>query len=138
MVQKKIPPHFDICHHHRFAGDTCSALLVQGRSHSVQPAYYTLDCHPTFYSDESHFRDDLMTYGAARMLNLSYEDAAPAAMIGASNHFEVAIATASGSVSGVTNPSFSAIPSLSAKAALRSLSLKLPSHRDLQDLILFC
>ena len=34
-------------------------------------------------------------YGAARMLRLSYEDAAPAAMIGASNHFEVAIATAS-------------------------------------------
>ena len=33
-------------------------------------------------------------YGAARMLNLSYENAAPAAMIGASNHFEVAIATA--------------------------------------------
>ncbi|MBU1909739.1 MAG: ACR3 family arsenite efflux transporter [Verrucomicrobia bacterium] len=33
-------------------------------------------------------------YGAARVLKLSYEDAAPAAMIGASNHFEVAIATA--------------------------------------------
>lgn len=33
-------------------------------------------------------------YGAAKMLNLHYEDAAPAAMIGASNHFEVAIATA--------------------------------------------
>ena len=32
-------------------------------------------------------------YGAARLLRLSYEDAAPAAMIGASNHFEVAIAT---------------------------------------------
>ncbi|MBU2645665.1 ACR3 family arsenite efflux transporter [bacterium] len=32
-------------------------------------------------------------YGAAKMLKLSYEDAAPAAMIGASNHFEVAIAT---------------------------------------------
>ena len=30
----------------------------------------------------------------ARLLKLSYEDAAPAAMIGASNHFEVAIATA--------------------------------------------
>lgn len=30
----------------------------------------------------------------ARLLRLSYEDAAPAAMIGASNHFEVAIATA--------------------------------------------
>lgn len=33
-------------------------------------------------------------YGAARVLKLSYADAAPAAMIGASNHFEVAIATA--------------------------------------------
>jgi arsenite transporter len=32
-------------------------------------------------------------YGLARLLRLSYEDAAPAAMIGASNHFEVAIAT---------------------------------------------
>lgn len=31
---------------------------------------------------------------AARFLKLTYEDAAPAAMIGASNHFEVAIATA--------------------------------------------
>ncbi|MDD2239521.1 MAG: ACR3 family arsenite efflux transporter [Kiritimatiellae bacterium] len=33
-------------------------------------------------------------YGAARLLKLSYRDAAPAALIGASNHFEVAIATA--------------------------------------------
>jgi ACR3 family arsenite transporter len=33
-------------------------------------------------------------FGAARLLRLRYEDAAPAAMIGASNHFEVAIATA--------------------------------------------
>ena len=30
----------------------------------------------------------------AKLLKLPYEDAAPAAMIGASNHFEVAIATA--------------------------------------------
>jgi len=36
----------------------------------------------------------VLGYGAARLLKLSYEDAAPAAMIGASNHFEVAIATA--------------------------------------------
>jgi len=35
-----------------------------------------------------------MTYGIAKMLKLRYEDAAPSAMIGASNHFEVAIATA--------------------------------------------
>ncbi len=33
-------------------------------------------------------------YGAAKILKLPYEYAAPAAMIGASNHFEVAIATA--------------------------------------------
>ncbi len=35
-----------------------------------------------------------LTYVAAWLLKLSYEDAAPAALIGASNHFEVAIATA--------------------------------------------
>jgi ACR3 family arsenite transporter len=35
----------------------------------------------------------ILGYAAARFLKLSYEDAAPAAMIGASNHFEVAIAT---------------------------------------------
>jgi len=33
-------------------------------------------------------------YGLAKLLRLRYEDAAPSAMIGASNHFEVAIATA--------------------------------------------
>jgi ACR3 family arsenite transporter len=33
-------------------------------------------------------------YGLARLLKLTYQDAAPSAMIGASNHFEVAIATA--------------------------------------------
>jgi ACR3 family arsenite transporter len=32
-------------------------------------------------------------YGLARLLKLRYQDAAPSAMIGASNHFEVAIAT---------------------------------------------
>ena len=34
-----------------------------------------------------------LAYGLARLLKLSYTDAAPSAMIGASNHFEVAIAT---------------------------------------------
>ena len=33
-------------------------------------------------------------YGLARLFGLRYSDAAPTAMIGASNHFEVAIATA--------------------------------------------
>jgi ACR3 family arsenite transporter len=35
-----------------------------------------------------------IAYGFARWLGLSYRDAAPSALIGASNHFEVAIATA--------------------------------------------
>jgi ACR3 family arsenite transporter len=35
-----------------------------------------------------------ITYGFAKLLKLNYKDAAPSAMIGASNHFEVAIATA--------------------------------------------
>ncbi len=35
-----------------------------------------------------------LTYWLAKKLRLRYEDAAPSAMIGASNHFEVAIATA--------------------------------------------
>ncbi|MCK5655539.1 MAG: ACR3 family arsenite efflux transporter [Candidatus Aureabacteria bacterium] len=34
-----------------------------------------------------------LTYAIARWLKLSYKDAAPSALIGASNHFEVAIAT---------------------------------------------
>lgn len=35
-----------------------------------------------------------IAYAAAKLMGLRYEDAAPTAMIGASNHFEVAIATA--------------------------------------------
>jgi len=35
-----------------------------------------------------------LTYGSAKLLKLNYKDAAPSALIGASNHFEVAIATA--------------------------------------------
>ena len=33
-------------------------------------------------------------YGLSKVLGLTYENAAPTSMIGASNHFEVAIATA--------------------------------------------
>ncbi len=35
-----------------------------------------------------------LTYGLAKLMKLPYRDAAPSALIGASNHFEVAIATA--------------------------------------------
>jgi len=46
--------------------------------------------YSTFYPDLFIF---VLGYGAARLLKLKYEDAVPAAKIGASNHFEVAIAT---------------------------------------------
>ena len=36
----------------------------------------------------------ILTYGLAKALKLSYTDAAPSALIGASNHFEIAIAAA--------------------------------------------
>ncbi|WP_159786323.1 ACR3 family arsenite efflux transporter [Sodalinema gerasimenkoae] len=55
------------------------------------PLHILLIAVPLFIQTNLIF---LITYVAALKLNLSYEDAAPAALIGASNHFEVAIATA--------------------------------------------
>lgn len=55
------------------------------------PLHIVLIAIPLFIQTNFIF---LISYVAAQKLNLSYEDAAPAALIGASNHFEVAIATA--------------------------------------------
>ncbi len=55
------------------------------------PLHILLIAVPLFIQTNLIF---LIAYVAALKLNLSYEDAAPAALIGASNHFEVAIATA--------------------------------------------
>jgi ACR3 family arsenite transporter len=55
------------------------------------PLHILLIAVPLFIQTNFIF---LMTYVAGLKLKLSYEDAAPAALIGASNHFEVAIATA--------------------------------------------
>ena len=55
------------------------------------PLHILLIAVPLFIQTNFIF---LMSYVAALKLNLTYEDAAPAALIGASNHFEVAIATA--------------------------------------------
>lgn len=55
------------------------------------PLHILLIAVPLFLQTNFIF---LIAYVAAQKLNLSYEDAAPAALIGASNHFEVAIATA--------------------------------------------
>jgi len=64
-----------------FKGD----LIVQN------PFHILLIAIPLFIQTNLIF---LITYVAAQKMNLFYEDAAPAALIGASNHFEVAIATA--------------------------------------------
>ncbi|MEP1079648.1 ACR3 family arsenite efflux transporter [Leptolyngbya sp. PL-A3] len=55
------------------------------------PLHIVLIALPLFIQTNFIF---LISYVAAQKLKLSYEDAAPAALIGASNHFEVAIATA--------------------------------------------
>jgi ACR3 family arsenite transporter len=55
------------------------------------PGHIVLIAVPLFIQTVLIF---VMGYMAARAMRLDYEDAAPAAMIGASNHFEVAIATA--------------------------------------------
>ncbi|MCM1982375.1 ACR3 family arsenite efflux transporter [Lyngbya confervoides] len=60
-------------------------LIVQNPQHIVLIAV------PLFLQTNLIFG---LTYVAAHKLGFSYEDAAPAALIGASNHFEVAIATA--------------------------------------------
>ncbi|MEO0756986.1 MAG: ACR3 family arsenite efflux transporter [Cyanobacteria bacterium J06648_16] len=55
------------------------------------PFHIVLIAIPLFLQTNLIF---LITYVAAQKLDMVYEDAAPAALIGASNHFEVAIATA--------------------------------------------
>lgn len=55
------------------------------------PLHILLIAVPLFIQTNFIF---LISYAAALKLKLTYEDAAPAALIGASNHFEVAIATA--------------------------------------------
>jgi ACR3 family arsenite transporter len=55
------------------------------------PLHILLIAVPLFIQTNFIF---FISYVAALKMNLTYEDAAPAALIGASNHFEVAIATA--------------------------------------------
>ena len=55
------------------------------------PLHIVLIAVPLFIQTNFIF---LIAYVAAQKMGLDYEDAAPAALIGASNHFEVAIATA--------------------------------------------
>ena len=63
----------------------------KGKVILTQPQAILLIAVPLFIQTNLIF---WVTYGLARLLKLGYRDAAPSAMIGASNHFEVAIATA--------------------------------------------
>jgi arsenite transporter len=76
-----------------------SALLItlvllfafKGELIVKNPLHILLIAVPLFLQTNFIF---LISYVAAQKMKLSYEDSAPAALIGASNHFEVAIATA--------------------------------------------
>jgi ACR3 family arsenite transporter len=64
---------------------------LQGDVIIEQPVIIALIFIPLFIQNQVIF---WFSYGLAKLLQLSYEDAAPSAQIGASNHFEVAIAVA--------------------------------------------
>jgi len=66
-------------------------FMLQGGVILSQPAVIGMIALPLVLQTVLIFT---ITYVAAKLLGLTYEDAAPSAMIGASNHFEVAIATA--------------------------------------------
>lgn len=84
---------------HRLTPVTIAALLItlvllfsfKGETILSNPLTILWIAIPLFIQTNLIF---WLGYWLARMLRLRYEDAAPAAMIGASNHFEVAIATA--------------------------------------------
>jgi len=66
-------------------------FMLQGEVILQQPLVIGMIAVPLFIQTVVIF---ITGYVVAKFLKLSYEDAAPTAMIGASNHFEVAIATA--------------------------------------------
>jgi ACR3 family arsenite transporter len=67
-------------------------FMLQGKVILEQPGVIAMIALPLIIQTLFIF---VLGYAAALVMKLTYEDAAPSAMIGASNHFEVAIATAS-------------------------------------------
>ncbi len=66
-------------------------FMLQGEVIIAQPGVIGMIALPLIIQTLFIFT---IAYTVARFIGLTYEDAAPSAMIGASNHFEVAIATA--------------------------------------------
>ncbi len=64
---------------------------LQGNVILEQPLIIAMIFIPLFIQNQIIF---WFAYGGAKLIGLNYEDAAPSAQIGASNHFEVAIAVA--------------------------------------------
>jgi ACR3 family arsenite transporter len=99
VVRKKGIDFFNAVFLHRLTPVSIAALLMtlvllfalKGEVIIRRPFDIFLIAVPLFVQTVFIF---IIGYIAARLLKLTYEDAAPAAMIGASNHFEVAIATA--------------------------------------------
>lgn len=99
ILKKKGIEYFNAVFLHRLTPVAIIALLttlvvlfiLKGEYLINQPTDIGLIAIPLFIQTIFIF---LLGYLLAKLLKLRYEDAAPAAMIGASNHFEVAIATA--------------------------------------------
>lgn len=99
ILQKKGIDYFNSVFLHRLTPVAITALLVtlvvlfvlKGEILVQQPLDIAMIAVPLFIQTILIFA---IGYGVARLIKLKYEDAAPAAIIGASNHFEVAIATA--------------------------------------------
>lgn len=66
-------------------------FMLQGEVILRFPLVVALIAVPLFIQTNLIF---WLAYGVSRVIGITYEEAAPASMIGASNHFEVAIATA--------------------------------------------
>jgi ACR3 family arsenite transporter len=99
LIAAKGPIWFTNCFLHFLTPVTIIALLVtlvllfsfKGDVILANPLTILWIAIPLFIQTNLIF---WLGYSLAKLLKLSYEDAAPSAMIGASNHFEVAIATA--------------------------------------------
>ena len=99
ILEKKGLDYFNAVFLHRLTPVAIGALLttlvvlfiLKGEIIITKPLDIVLIAVPLLVQTVFIFA---IAYLAARLLKLPYVDAAPAAMIGASNHFEVAIATA--------------------------------------------
>ena len=91
MVPRTFPSLPHARDDHRFAVNAGSAVLFQGRNIVQNPLTILWIAIPLSIQTVLVFA---LGYGLSKVARLTYENAAPTAMIGASNHFEVAIATA--------------------------------------------